>query len=235
MTGLPIPAPGSASARLLHKNAAEFVARLVLGTLRPPWLTDAHPDERHTWAALRHSFLQWPKNKANVFGDELIACLQSRCAAEGLSFVGVAAQPAFVCTAARAQQANPDSRKLPCGRRAVMSPLVAGSADQKLWRCDLCAALRDDGNESSKRMLVLWPLISTENGRATIMRGQNIDAVVSAPPPSWQWKAGTTSVCPVMENCIGSPRSMELHKGRRFLYNDSWSDAIWISSSRYAP
>ena len=239
VTNLPVPAPGSTEERLLTKDASEYIAKLVLGDVRPPWLPVERPllNAKHTWPVLRHTLLCWPEAIIHVFGNELIQTISEAVGTRGASFLGIVAQPVFVCTA-QCRVSGHDGVH-PCGRRAVMTPLVADSADQAPWRCDVCKN-SPTATESAKRLLVLWALVKKSRTQI-VMRLPGFEAVVSPPPGSWQWGSRTEGAAltdgtavnsgPILPNTV---HRVAMPNTLRWFFDDEWSAGIWTSSSLYA-
>ena len=154
-TGLPAPAPGSAT--LYRNSAAAYVTKLVIGDIRPPWATAPFPDQdttadsqRHSWKILRHSFLQWDLEALVIFGTAICQQLQKLCKQRGHALVGCVAQPTFSCTAPA-----PGSAVL-CGRRAAMTPLLDGHLQISDWRCSLCREKRENQQLMTRHAAYSW-------------------------------------------------------------------------------
>ena len=133
----------------------------------------------HSWEVMRHSFLKWSLSDAVVFGHEVVTALSQTCEIHGRSFAGIVAQPTYTCM-------YPTDSLLPCGRRALMTPLASlptTDSASATWLCQLHAG-EPRMQLMDRRVLIISPMVhaACDVALTTVMNIGVHEAIVESPP-----------------------------------------------------
>ena len=193
-----------------------YVGRIVLEDTLPPWRHDLVTPApgggtNFNWMAMKHTLLCWHKDKVAEFGIHVHEALLGECVKRGALFMGAVGQPLYSCTAMKwldkdgqplAAQ-TPDAVCVPCGKRAMMTPLMQLKASKKQqWMCHECAATPQQVSPSSStRILSIWPLVLKKKesvaqvlqarppwqSAVTPLKVKELEFICEPPPTNWTW------------------------------------------------
>ena len=247
---------------IIKKNATAYVGSIVMKSLAPPHLKSqplAAPGSRggtsFNWLVSKHSLLCWPIETVQKFGKDVMAIFQDMCWRRGAIFNGVIAVPQFCCgNVKRFSQINGQPLaagsdevffELPCGKCALMTPLLKLNESQPCWRCEECVENPSPSTVANeRRVLQVWPLVNKDVGElhvprpspwqsnVTVLKAGSVEFVCGAPPQSWQWPNQPPQIDVPQ---IDVPQLGKIGKVTRFSFKDLDSDVLWNSSERYEP
>ena len=176
--------------KIINQNAMAYIGRLLLADACPPWqkrsVTPAPGGgTSFNWMVMKHTLLCWPSATIQKLGNDIFEALVSKCVKRHALFMGAVGQPLYSCTAMKwldkdgqplAAQ-TPDAVCVPCGKRAMMTPLMQLKASKKQqWMCHECAATPQQVSPSSStRILSIWPLV--------LKKKEALGTPFQAPPP----------------------------------------------------
>jgi hypothetical protein len=140
----------------------------------------------------------------------------------------------YVCTAPTGDT-TPGSASGWCMEVASMSPLIEYPRDREEWHCARCRAQRPASGSRSvpRRVLRLYPLVSTGRIPWTPLRSGHIVAVVYPPPPAFCWPGGKPRTA--VPQAPPEPRSSKSGGKLVYEYELEASNLIWQSASSFDP
>jgi hypothetical protein len=249
----PVPVSGSTEFNAFFDTALRHIYATVLQDMRPPWMT-CHMGEGHLHAdALslytRPTFLMWnARLLLHTFGPDILRKFSALATSVSLKFVGVVARPLYVCTAQKEATlgsapprkkrrqtlpATPGSASGFCMNLASMSPLLQFPEEHAEWLCTACRKQRPGSASGSvpRRVLRLYPLVSTERMHSTPMRSGHVVALLYPPPVAFCWPTcATTNATPVDSP---QPKYYKLGEKQVYEYEQDASDFIWQTASAF--
>ena len=246
---------------LLTKNAMAYLGNIVIKGLAPPHLKSqplAAPGSRggtgFHWLVSKHTMLCWPIETVQKFWKDVMDIFEDLCWRREAIFNGLVVVPTFCCgnvkhfslNSGQPLAAGSDEPffESPCGKRALMTPLLKLNESQPFWRCEDCV----EENPSSStvahecRVLQVWPLVnkcfgelhvprpSPWQSNVTVLKTGNVEFLCGPPPQSWQWPNQPPQI-DVRQMDIKSAPCMK----KRFCFKGTDSEILWESSERYEP
>ena len=221
----------------LLSDSIQFMYRLLLQDIRPPWLAHdfplALPGEGVLSKLTRASFLQWDVEKSGtLFGEEVYHRLIKTTDSVSKTFAGVIGRPLFVCM----EVVDTATHQL-CMNVASMSHYLQQPACRPIYKCSKCVQAstrwRATGGSASPSLRVLWlyPLVEGKDGKPLPLRmASPVRIVVHAPPVSWGLGARSDRLC------IGNKPVIPEVRGQapiHYIYDAKHSAAIWRCSMAF--
>ena len=253
---------------LITKNAVAYLGQIVITGLAPPHKESqplAAPGSgggtSFSWLVSKHTMLCWPKTTVQQFGQRVVDIFEGLCQRRGAIFNGLVGVPLFCCgnvkhfSTRNGQPLAAGSREpsftLPCGKRALMTPLLKLNESRKCWRCENCVQKENpDANtiDSDFRVFQVWPLVkkvsrtmdridsSPWQTKATMLKAGNVEIMCGAPPPKWQWPNEQRHFeIPDMNYTMHLKQVLKISMETRFRFEDVDSEFLWRSAERYEP
>lgn len=116
---------------------------------------------------------------------------------------------------------------------ASMSPLLRFTGEHVEWLCAECRTDRAGAACDSvpRRMLRLYPLVSTEQIQRTPMKSGHIIAFVYPSPVSFCWPSGKTDTAVPLHSA--QPEYYKDGQKHVYAYGRAASDVIWQTASAF--
>ena len=205
------------------------------------------------WMVMKHTLLCWPSATIQKLGNDIFEALLNKCAKRNAHFMGAVGQPLYSCTVMKwldkdgqplAAQ-TPDAVCLPCGKRAMMTPLMQLKASKKQqWMCHECAATPQQVSPSSStRILSIWPLVLKKKealgtpfqapppwqSAVTPPKVKELEFICEPPPTNWKWSP------PVDDILEMHSTTLNIVGIQRFVFKGESSANLWTSSAPFDP
>ena len=239
-----VPECGSPAEERILTDAQAYVAQQLLNASPFAVADAANTHGASRWQLMRQTFLEWPLSRASDLGAGVIHALRASCEEKCMWFGGVVGQPAYVCTA---NIAAAGSQYAPCGRRAIMSPLMNLTSDR--WRCCAHAALPEPTQQSedetfAHRVILVWPLVASQHHKQkflTPLRCVAQEILLHPPHKHWLWPSTSEHTSPpALGSGAGSAEATMLRGSRRsevtrWMFNAQASDRAWLAAQKYDP
>ena len=235
-----------------------YVGRVLLEDAYPPWrkgrvTPSPGGGTGFNWMVMKHTLLCWPVDTIAKFGHDINAALVDECVKRDALFMGAVGQPLYSCTAMKwldkdgqplAAQ-TPDAVCVPCGKRAMMTPLMQLKASKKQqWMCHECAKLPQQVSTSaSTRILSIWPLVLNKKeslststpdntpwqSTVTPLKVKELEFICETPPTNWKWSPLVDDI-PEMHST-----TLNIVGIQRFVFKGENSSNLWTSSAPFDP
>ena len=201
------------------------------------------------WMVMKHTLLCWPSATIQKLGNDIFEALLNKCAKRNAHFMGAVGQPLYSCTAMKwldkdgqplAAQ-TPDAVCLPCGKRAMMTPLMQlKEVKKQQWMCRECAMLPQQvPTSASTCILSIWPLVLKQKespspntpwqSAVTPLRVKELEFVCEPPPKEWTWSPPVHDI-PEMRST-----PLDIEGFERFVFKGDSSANLWTSSEPFDP